>query len=215
MILLCFKRMTYNTFKTFLLAILILLAGNVISQEEMNKKQYATATFGSGCFWCSEAIFIRVDGVIDAIPGYAGGTESNPTYELICTGSTRYAEVTQVTYDPEIVSYQLLLKIFWETHDPTTLNRQGADVGPQYRSVIFYHNDEQKELAVQLKKELNSAEIWKNPVITEISPILNFSKAEKNHQDFYENNPANSYCNFVITPKVKKFESVFSDQLKK
>lgn len=180
----------------------------------MENIKYETATFGSGCFWCTEAIFERVDGVIDVISGYAGGLEPNPSYELVCSGTTRYAEVTQITYNPEIVSFQTLLKIFWETHDPTTLNRQGADVGPQYRSVIFYHNQEQKEIAEHLKNELNKAEIWDKPIVTEITPVSNFYKAENYHQNFYENNPSNSYCNFVITPKVKKFEKVFSDQLK-
>lgn len=180
----------------------------------MQKNKYETATFGSGCFWCTEAVFERVNGVVDVKSGYAGGTEPNPSYELVSTGTTRYAEVTQITFDPEIVSYQMLLKIFWETHDPTTLNRQGADVGPQYRSVIFYHNNTQKITAERIKKELNEAKIWKNPVVTEISPYTTFYLAENYHQDFYEMNPANSYCNFVITPKIKKFEKVFSDQLK-
>lgn len=205
-------------FSLKILAIAILLIGLVSAgktQDKMNTTKYDTATFGSGCFWCSEAIFTRVDGVIDAVPGYSGGTGTNPDYTLITTGTTRYAEVTQLTYDPDVVSYQMLLKIFWETHDPTTLNRQGADVGPQYRSVIFYHTDEQKKLAEKYKSELNKAGIWKNPVITEIILCTNFYKAESYHQDFYENNPANSYCNFVITPKIKKFENVFADQLKK
>lgn len=198
-----------------LLLIFVFLSGSrLMSQEKMENIKYETATFGSGCFWCTEAIFERVDGVIDVISGYAGGLEPNPSYELVCTGTTRYAEVTQITYDPEIVSFQTLLKIFWETHDPTTLNRQGADVGPQYRSVIFYHNQEQKEIAEHLKNELNKAEIWDKPIVTEITPVSNFYKAENYHQNFYENNPSNSYCNFVITPKVKKFEKVFSDQLK-
>lgn len=198
-----------------LLLIFVFLSGSrLMSQGKMENIKYETATFGSGCFWCTEAIFERVDGVIDVISGYAGGLEPNPSYELVCTGTTRYAEVTQITYDPEIVSFQTLLKIFWETHDPTTLNRQGADVGPQYRSVIFYHNQEQKEIAERLKNELNKAKIWDKPIVTEITPVSNFYKAENYHQNFYENNPSNSYCNFVITPKVKKFEKVFSDQLK-
>jgi peptide-methionine (S)-S-oxide reductase len=198
-----------------LLLIFVFLSGSrLMSQEKMENIKYETATFGSGCFWCTEAIFERVDGVIDVISGYAGGLEPNPSYELVCSGTTRYAEVTQITYNPEIVSFQTLLKIFWETHDPTTLNRQGADVGPQYRSVIFYHNQEQKEIAERLKNELNKAKIWDKPIVTEITPVSNFYKAENYHQNFYENNPSNSYCNFVITPKVKKFEKVFSNQLK-
>ena len=173
------------------------------------------ATFGSGCFWCSEAIFNRVEGVVDAVPGYSGGEEPNPTYELICTGSTRYAEVTQVTFDPAAVSYEMLLKIFWETHDPTTLNRQGADVGPQYRSVIFFHNENQERLARKIKSDLDKAGIWNKPIVTEIAAYENFYQAEDYHLDFYENNPSNAYCNFVITPKIKKFENVFGEYLKK
>lgn len=210
----CFKGMVKKSIPTLLLFLVFLTSSSLISQEKMDNKKYETITLGSGCFWCTEAIFERVDGVIDVVSGYAGGLEPNPSYDLISTGTTRYAEVTQLTYDPQIVSFEMLLKIFWETHDPTTLNRQGADVGPQYRSVIFYHNQEQKEISERLKTELNQAEIWKNPVVTEITPVSNFYKAENYHQDFYENNPSNSYCNFVITPKVKKFEKVFSDQLK-
>ena len=182
----------------------------MLTQTKMEK-----ATFGSGCFWCSEAIFTRVNGVSDATPGYSGGTEKNPTYELICTGKTQYAEVTQVTFDPDVVSYEMLLKIFFETHDPTTLNRQGADVGPQYRSVIFYHSEEQKKIAEQIKSDLDNAGIWKSPIVTEISPLSNFYVAEDYHLDFYENNPNYGYCNFVITPKIKKFENVFGAYLKK
>jgi len=200
--------------KIALFAILIISLTDSKSQEIMEKNKYEKATFGSGCFWCTEAVFERVIGVVDVKSGYAGGTEPNPSYELVSTGTTRYAEVIQITFDPAVVSYQMLLKIFWETHDPTTLNRQGADVGPQYRSVIFYHSNTQKETAEHLKKELNEAKIWNNPVVTEIIPYTKFYKAESYHQDFYEKNPANSYCNFVITPKIKKFEKVFSDQLK-
>lgn len=174
-----------------------------------------TTTFGSGCFWCSEAIFDRVEGVTEVVPGYSGGTEANPDYDLICTGTTKYAEVIQITYNPEIISFDELLEIFWNTHNPTTPNRQGADVGPQYRSVVFFHNESQKQITEHLKVELNKAKIWPNPIVTEISPLLNFYKAEKYHLDFYKNNPANSYCNIVITPKLEKFEKVFSKKLKK
>jgi len=204
-----------NQFIPFLLVSLFVFISYTNAQTEMNDKQYQKATFGSGCFWCSEAIFTRVNGVIDAVPGYAGGTEKNPTYELICTGTTRYAEVTQVTFDPSVVSYLTLLKIFWETHDPTTLNRQGADTGPQYRSAIFYHNNEQKVIAENLKHDLEQAKIWDNPIVTEISSLTNYYQAEDYHLDFYERNSSNSYCNFVITPKIEKFENVFKEQLKK
>ena len=206
--------MMKNHIKPILLGILLFVIYSSNTQTEMNVKQYQKATFGSGCFWCSEAIFTRVKGVIDAVPGYAGGIEKNPTYDLICSGTTRYAEVTQVTFDPEEVSYVTLLRIFWETHDPTTLNRQGADSGPQYRSVIFYHDNAQRITAENLKHELNQAKIWNNPIVTEISPLTNYYQAEEYHNDFYEKNSSNSYCNFVITPKVEKFEKVFKEQLK-
>ena len=175
---------------------------------------YETTTFGSGCFWCTEAVFERVKGVIKVTSGYSGGSEPNPDYELISSGSTNYAEVTQIDFDPSVVSFQKLLEIFWQTHDPTTLNRQGADVGPQYRSVIFYHNDMQKDQAVYFKSELEKKKIWKDPIVTEISSFESFYPAEQYHQDFYERNPAYGYCNYVITPKIKKFEKVFADQLK-
>ena len=173
------------------------------------------ATFGSGCFWCTEAVFERLNGVQKVVSGYAGGTVENPTYEKVCTGKTGHAEVTQITYDPKVITYDELLEVFWKTHDPTTLNRQGNDVGTQYRSVIFYHNDEQKRLAEKYKEELNKSGIWNKPIVTEISPFISFYPAEKYHQNYYDNNPAQPYCSFVITPKVEKFEKVFKDKLKK
>jgi peptide-methionine (S)-S-oxide reductase len=191
---------------------------NLTAQKIMNtdtNNKYDTATFGTGCFWCSEAIFSRVKGVISTNVGYSGGTEPDPDYKLVCSGRTNYAEVTQVVYDPEIISFRELLQIFWNTHNPTTLNRQGADVGPQYRSVIFYHNDKQREEAEFYKQQLEKEKIWNKPIVTEISPFISFYKAEGYHQDYYENNPSAGYCNFVITPKVEKFEKVFKDKLKK
>jgi peptide-methionine (S)-S-oxide reductase len=173
------------------------------------------ATFGSGCFWCTEAIFLRVEGVKSVYSGYSGGTVKNPTYEAVCTGSTGHAEVIQIEYDPETISYDELLEIFWKTHDPTTLNRQGADVGTQYRSVIFYHNDEQKEKALNYKKELDKSGAWDKPIVTEISPIELFYKAEEYHQRYYEKNPYQGYCSFVIAPKLEKFEKVFKNKLRK
>ncbi len=183
-------------------------------KNESNIMSADTATFGAGCFWCVEAIFERVNGVHDVISGYAGGTIDNPTYEQVCSGATGHAEVCQITFDSEIISFKELLEIFWKTHDPTTLNRQGADVGTQYRSVIFYHNDEQKKISEYYKTELNKAGIWNNPIVTEISPMPQFYTAENYHQDYYENNSNAGYCNFVITPKVKKFEEIFKDKLK-
>ena len=180
----------------------------------INENKYETATFGSGCFWCTEAIFERVAGVEKVTSGYSGGTEPNPTYELIGTGLTRYAEVTQITFDPSVVLFQKLLEIFWQTHDPTTLNRQGADVGPQYRSVIFYHSESQKKQAEYFKAQLDEEKIWANPIVTEISAYHSFFAAEEYHQDFYDQNPNYGYCNIVITPKIEKFEKVFADQLK-
>jgi peptide-methionine (S)-S-oxide reductase len=202
-----------RTIITFLLGFFLASAG--FSQSDMSNNKLEKVTFGAGCFWCTEAVFERVNGVSQTISGYSGGTESNPTYEMISTGKTRYAEVTQITYDPSVVSFETLLKIFFETHDPTTLNRQGADVGPQYRSVIFYHNEEQREISEKIKKDLDSAKIWDDPIVTEITAFTNFYEAEDYHQDFYENNPNYGYCRVVITPKIKKFENVFADQLKK
>lgn len=183
--------------------------------EKINRNDVEVATFGSGCFWCTEAIFNLVEGVEKAIPGYAGGTEPNPTYKLVSSGTTQYAEVVQITFNPELISFKELLEIFWQTHDPTTLNRQGADIGPQYRSIIFYHNQNQKEEAEYFKETLNSQGIWKNPVVTEISPFTNFYRAEAYHINYYENNPSSGYCNYVITPKIEKFKKVFSDKLSK
>jgi peptide-methionine (S)-S-oxide reductase len=172
------------------------------------------ATFGSGCFWCTEAVFERLNGVNKVVSGYAGGTVENPTYEQVCSGKTGHAEVTQITYDPKVITYDELLEVFWKTHDPTTLNRQGNDVGTQYRSVIFYHNEEQRRLAEKYKEELNKSGAWDKPIVTEISPFTNFYPAENYHQNYYDNNPAQPYCSFVISPKVEKFEKVFKDKLK-
>lgn len=174
-----------------------------------------TATFGQGCFWCSEAIFERVKGVQSVVSGYAGGHVPNPTYEEVCTGKTGHAEVVQIIYNPDIVSYDDLLKIFWKTHDPTTLNRQGADVGEQYRSIILYHNEKQKEKAEYYKNELEKSGAWENPIVTQIVPFTKFYRAEDYHQNYFENNPNQGYCSFVIAPKVEKFEKVFKDKLKK
>ncbi len=196
--------------------VLILFHFQTLSQEtntiDMNRK---IATFGSGCFWCSEAIFSRIEGVEKVIPGFCGGNTSNPSYKEVITGTTNHAEVAQITYNPNTVSFRTLLEVFWKTHNPTTLNRQGPDVGTQYRSVIFFHDKEQEALAIEYLKALESAKIWDNPIVTEIVLFEVFYPAEDYHNDYYENNPANSYCSFVITPKIKKFEKIFGDVLKK
>ncbi|MFP4024363.1 MAG: peptide-methionine (S)-S-oxide reductase MsrA [Thiohalospira sp.] len=179
-----------------------------------NNKKMELATFGSGCFWCTEAIFEKIKGVESVVSGYSGGRVKNPTYKEVCTGNTGHAEVVQIKYNPEIISFKDLLEIFWQTHDPTTLNRQGADVGTQYRSVIFYHTGEQKKTAEIYKKKLDEANIYKNPIVTEITKFESFYKAEDYHQDYYENNKSQPYCSFVITPKLEKFKKIFQDKLK-
>ncbi len=189
--------------------ILILLSFlNII---DMSNK---TATFGSGCFWCTEAIFELVDGVEDVVSGYAAGDTDNPTYKDVSYGNTNHAEVVNIIYNPKKISYLELLEIFWRTHDPTTLNRQGADVGTQYRSIILFHDDEQKELAEKTLKKLDRSGSWKSPIVTSIEAFEVFYPAENYHQDYYELNPNNSYCSYVISPKVDKFKKVFSDLLK-
>jgi peptide-methionine (S)-S-oxide reductase len=184
--------------------------------DNMNAQNNAikTATIGSGCFWCSEAIFERVNGVIDVTPGYSGGHVKNPSYREVCNGTTGHAEVIQITYDPSIISFAELLEIFFKTHDPTQLNRQGADIGEQYRSVIFYHDEDQKKTAGKIKAELNKEKVWDKPIVTAIEPFPVFYKAEDYHNDYYNNNPTQGYCQFVITPKIEKFEKVFSGYLK-
>ena len=172
------------------------------------------ATFGAGCFWCTEAIFQDIKGVEKVESGYSGGKVKNPTYKEVCSGLTGHAEVIQITYNPSIIRYDELLEIFWQTHDPTTLNRQGADTGTQYRSVIFYHNEQQKELAAAYKKKLDDSGVFDNQIVTEISPIINFYKAEEYHQNYYNLNSNVPYCTYVITPKLEKFKKVFSEKLK-
>ncbi len=185
-------------------------------EEAMNdSSKYEVATFAAGCFWCTEAVFQRLKGVVKIESGYSGGSVPNPTYEAVCTGQTGHAECTQITYDPKIISYPQLLEVFWKTHDPTTLNRQGNDSGTQYRSAIFYHNDEQKQLAEKYKRELDAAKIWEDQIVTEISELKKFYKAEDYHQNYYNQNGNQPYCSFVITPKVEKFKKIFADKLKK
>ena len=183
-----------------------------LNQHDMSLLE--TATFGGGCFWCTEAVFQEVKGVQSVVSGYSGGSVANPSYREVTSGSTGHAEVIQVKYDPEVVSYLQLLEIFFKTHDPTTLNRQGADVGTQYRSVIFYHNPRQKEMAERVKETLDSEKIWKDPIVTEITEFNEFYKAEDYHQNYFENNPNQAYCQFVIVPKLEKLEKLFKNQLK-
>jgi len=174
-----------------------------------------TATFGTGCFWCTEAIYKELDGVISVMPGYSGGHTENPTYEEVCSGETGHAEATQVVYDPSKISYDALLEVFFKTHEPTSLNRQGNDVGTQYRRVIFYHNDEQKRLAEKYKTELDRSGAWDKPIVTEIATLKEFYPAENYHHDYYEyNKDKNPYCSFVIRPKLEKFRKVFKEKLK-
>lgn len=186
-----------------------------MSEQSTNTSGTALATFGNGCFWCTEAIFQQVDGVEKVVSGYAGGKVKNPTYKEVCSGLTGHAEVIQITYDPNRVTYDELLEVFWMTHDPTTLNRQGADVGTQYRSVVFYHTEEQKQLATAYKQKLNASGAFDNPVVTEISPISAYYPAEDYHQNYYNLNGNAPYCSYVIQPKLDKFKKVFKDKLKK
>lgn len=178
------------------------------------KEKHEKATFGSGCFWCTEAVFDMVEGVEQVIPGYAGGQDKKPSYEEVCTGKTGHAEVVQISFNSDVISYEELLKIFWQTHDPTTLNRQGNDKGTQYRSVIFYHNQEQKRIAEKYKAELDKSGAWANPIVTEISAYKVFFNAEDYHQKYFQNNPEQAYCAFVIAPKIEKFEKAFKEMLK-
>jgi peptide-methionine (S)-S-oxide reductase len=171
-------------------------------------------TFGSGCFWCTEAIFQQVKGVEKVVSGYSGGHVVNPTYEQVCDKNTGHAEVCQLTFDPSQVSVDELLEIFWQTHDPTTLNQQGNDVGPQYRSVVFYHNEMQKQRAEFFLNELSKSGAYEKPIVTTIEPYKNFYKAENYHQDYYKQNGSQPYCYFVIRPKVEKFEKAFKDKMK-
>ena len=176
--------------------------------------QTETATFGTGCFWCTEAVFQELKGVYKVTSGYSGGTAKNPSYEEVCSGTTGHAECLQIVFDPKVISFKELLEVFWEAHDPTTLNRQGNDVGTQYRSVIFYHNPEQKKLAEEYKAKLDKSGAYNNPIVTEITPFTNFYAAEDYHQDYYRLHGSQPYCAFVIRPKVEKFEKVFKDKLK-
>lgn len=182
--------------------------------KSMTNLKTDTATFGAGCFWCVEAVFQRLDGVLKVTSGYSGGYVANPTYKEICTKKTGHAEVCRIVYDPSKITFDNLLEVFWKTHDPTTLNQQGNDRGPQYRSVIFYHDEEQKKLSEAYKAALNKSGAFNSTVITSIEPLKNYYEAEDYHQDYFNANPDQLYCRYVIQPKLEKFEKVFKDKLK-
>jgi peptide-methionine (S)-S-oxide reductase len=184
------------------------------SENTMNANNLEKATFGAGCFWCVEAIFEEVKGVKSAVAGYAGGEIKDPTYRQVASGNTGHAEVARITFDPSIISYEQLLEVFWHTHNPTTKNRQGPDVGPQYRSAIFFHNEEQEVTAKKSLQKTDKSDLWEDPIVTEIQPLTNYSEAENYHQNYYENNPNAGYCTVVIAPKLKKFRTEFKHLLK-
>ncbi len=183
--------------------------------KTMNAVKTETAYFGEGCFWCTEAFFQRIEGVISVRSGYGGGHVENPTYEQVCDKKTGHAEITKVEFDPTKVTYDELLEVFWKTHDPTTLNRQGADAGPQYRSVIFYTSVEEKQKAEHYKAELDKSHAYANPIVTAIEPFTNYYPAENYHQNYYNENSSQGYCSYVIRPKLEKFDKVFKHKLKK
>lgn len=172
------------------------------------------ATLAGGCFWCLEAVYLQLKGIEKVVSGYSGGQTSNPSYEQVCAGTTGHAEVVQITYDPDIISYEDLLSVFFTIHDPTTLNRQGADVGTQYRSAIYYHTPEQQQIAQEFIEKLEAAGVWDNRIVTEITPAAEFYAAEAYHQNYYANNPYQAYCQVVIAPKVAKFRQKYLEQLK-
>ena len=186
---------------------------STMSNKTFQETTPETTTLGGGCFWCVEAVFTQVKGVLSVVSGYAGGARPNPSYQQICTGVSGHAEVVQVTYDAGLIDFKAILSIFFATHDPTTLNRQGNDVGSQYRSVIFYHDEEQRGIAEALIAELSAQGIWSQPIVTELSPLPTFYEAEAYHQDYYANNAEQGYCQFVIAPKVAKFRRQFVDYL--
>ena len=206
---------------TLIVAVVILLesfSGVIEIHKDSNsmddRKEYEVATFGSGCFWCTEAVFERLDGVDRVVSGYSGGHVKKPSYKEVTSGQTGHAEVCQIFFDPRVISYEELLDVFWHSHDPTTWNRQGNDHGPQYRSVIFYHDAEQQKLAEDSKKQMAVSGTFSDPIVTEINAFTDFYKAEDYHQDYFENNPNQPYCTFIIKPKVEKFSAKYQDKLK-
>jgi len=196
--------------KLFLFLTIVSLCLNIHAKE--NNMKHEVATLGGGCFWCLEAVFEETRGVLDVVNGYAGGDMVNPSYEKVSMGKTNHAEVVQISFDPKVISYKEILKIFWLIHDPTTLNRQGNDVGTQYRSVIFYHDERQKELAESSIKVFSTK--FTNSIVTQLLPLTVFYKAEAYHQDYFKNNPSQGYCSFVVAPKVEKFKGTYKELVK-
>ncbi|MEQ1904020.1 MAG: peptide-methionine (S)-S-oxide reductase MsrA [Pirellulaceae bacterium] len=215
-------------FALFVAASFVACAGNFRAQEPATNKskkssseqkvnpnvKTETATFGNGCFWCTEAVFDRLKGVESVTSGYSGGAQKNPTYEQVCSGRTGHAEVVQIVFDPQVISYDKLLEVFWSTHDPTTLNQQGPDRGTQYRSAVFYHNEEQQKKAEYFKAELEKSKVFDDPIVTEIVAFKEFYPAEKYHQEYFASNPTDRYCQIQAVPKIKKIQKLFADLLK-
>lgn len=204
--------------KKSIFVVFVLLSGITFGKTSMNtekeNKNLEIVTLGAGCFWCVEAIFQELEGVEQVVSGYMGGETKNPTYKEICTGETGHAEVCQITYNPAVISFGDLLEVFWQTHNPTTLNRQGADKGTQYRSAVFYHTEQQMKLAQSYKNKLAESGAWDDPIVTEITKVSKFYPAENYHQDYFNNNNNQPYCSFVIKPKMEKFKKIFKDKLK-
>jgi len=190
------------------------LLAQTIKPKTMNE-ELEVATLGSGCFWCTEAFFLKLNGVESVVSGYSGGKVKNPAYREVCTGMTGHAEVIQVKFNPKVISFEEILEVFWNTHDPTTLNKQGADEGTQYRSAVFYHSEEQKKVADQYKGQLDKSGVYKNLIVTEITPFSVFYPAEDYHQNYYALNPNQGYCQYVIRPKVEKFNKQYASKFKK
>lgn len=195
--------------KKHIIILVLLIFSNEIMGKELEK-----ATLGGGCFWCTEAVYLQLKGVVDVKPGYSGGHVKNPTYNEVCTGNTGHAEVVQITFDPEIVSFSEILEVFFVTHDPTTLNRQGNDVGTQYRSAIFYHSEKQKQTALEIIRALEKEKAYKNPIVTEVTAFDTFYVAEDYHINYFARNKNQPYCQYVVAPKVEKFQKVFKDKMK-
>lgn len=211
------KYLQFNSIILVLLFVTIQTVGQNKSKggnQMVNNNNLELATFGSGCFWCVEAIFQRIEGVEKVVSGYSGGHVKNPSYKEVCQGTSGHAEVCQLSYDPNIVSFEELLEVFWKTHDPTTLNQQGNDVGTQYRSAVFYHTTQQQTLATDYKTKLDESGAFNNPIVTEIVVYDTMYAAEEYHQNYFNENGSQPYCNFVIQPKIEKFEKVFKDKLK-